>query len=301
MLQQLVEKVKQIIRSQDKLNWEHYLLILGKYNPISNTIYSLNNSSILNYINDNGKLKLVEENDPRYSTFVQLKQNGYKLKPGAHGRNVYFFINKGIFNLTNKHPLFDKIKHQLNDEEIKTIEHGGYIKRTCKVNKVFNVFNYQDVINAPRLINDFNHQEIESLMQKCNVKIIHSIINKASYNNKDHFIVMPIKTQFRNKESYYATMLHEFAHWTSKNLLRDVSQYFTNIHARAKEELIAELSAASLSNFFKVSYKITQHENYLASWGKLLNDEDFFSCIIEAEKIVNYVNSVLSLNNKPLA
>ena len=297
MLFDLIERVKLLIRSGNKIEWESYLLILGKYNPITNTIYSVNNSLSLDLFKDNDKYVIDENIDPRYSTFLQLKQRGYKLKVGVKGKKIYFFIKDGIFNLTSKHPLFDKVKHQLLSEEMKIIEQGGAIKRSCKVHKSFYVFNYQDVENPPKLENNFRQIDVDNLMLNCKVNLIHKITNKASYNRKEHSIIMPVQNQFRSKESYYATLLHEFSHWTSKDLMRDLSEYHINLVARAKEELIAELGAASLCNFFNIQYKITQHESYLASWAKLLSDDDICSCIIQAEKIVNFVNKQFILLN----
>jgi putative DNA primase/helicase len=296
-LNKLLEDVKIIIKSGNELEWKHYLKIFGKYNPITNTMYSMTNCNSLNYFVEtvDNKKTLSQDKliDPRFSTFKQIQSIGCKVKKGAKARQIIFFLKEGEFNLHKDHPAFNKMKDNLTQQELTIILNGGKVKKSCHVEKIFNVFNYQDIDGVQDLNNNFSVDEIDKFLLDSGVEIINDIQEVAFYSLKQHKIKMPLKTQFVNKESYYAVLLHEYAHWTNKELNRDITQYHNDTKIRAKEELVAEMSAANLCHYFKLNYDINNHKSYLADWGNLLNDEDFKYCLLEAEKIINFANKLL--------
>jgi antirestriction protein ArdC len=297
-LNKLLEDVKSIIKSGDQVEWKHYLKMFGKYNPITNTMYSLTNCNSLNYftkIIDNKKIMSQDKlQDPRFSTFKQIQSMGCKVKKGAKSRQIIFFLKDGEFNLHKNHPAFDKMRDKLTQQELTIILNGGKVKKSCCIEKIFNVFNYQDIDGVNELNNNnFSIDKIDKFLLDSRIEIINDIQEVAFYSSNSHIIKMPLKTQFVNKDSYYAVLLHEYAHWTNKELQRDITQYHNDVKIRAKEELVAELSAANLCHYFNLNYDINNHKSYLAEWGNLLNDEDFKYCLLEAEKVINFANKLL--------
>lgn len=100
---------------------------------------------------------------------------------------------------------------------------------------------------------------------------------KAFYRPSTDEIVMPEKKLFSNIHDFYAVLLHELTHWTGhKNRLsRDQKNTFGS-KDYAFEELIAELGSAFLMADLNISGEYKQHENYIASWLKVLNDDKKF-------------------------
>ena len=101
----------------------------------------------------------------------------------------------------------------------------------------------------------------------------------AFYSPKDDLIRLPAPRTFRSQESYYATLFHEMTHATGhvSRLNREgITQPVKFGSERySKEELIAELGAAFLSNEAGILSQV-QFENssgYLNTWiEKLQND-----------------------------
>jgi len=92
----------------------------------------------------------------------------------------------------------------------------------------------------------------------------------------DEVRIPPVKL-FKLIEEFYSTRLHEYAHATGhkSRLARGVGD-IVNKEGYAEEELVAELTAAFLGAEFQINGRC-QHESYLASWFKALeNDERYF-------------------------
>jgi antirestriction protein ArdC len=108
--------------------------------------------------------------------------------------------------------------------------------------------------------------------------VIHTVF-AALYSPKEDVIRLPAPGSFRSEESYYATLFHEMTHATghASRLDREgITQPVKFGSERySKEELIAELGAAFLSNEAGILNAV-QFENssaYLSSWiEKLQND-----------------------------
>jgi antirestriction protein ArdC len=118
--------------------------------------------------------------------------------------------------------------------------------------------------------------------------------DKAFYSPSADFIQMPHKTDFTNEAAYYATLLHEMAHWSgaSNRLDRDLSGRFGN-EAYAAEELIAELSAAFLCAEYQIDGDL-RHAGYIASWLRILKNDNkaVFKAAALAQKSADYIKAL---------
>ena len=93
--------------------------------------------------------------------------------------------------------------------------------------------------------------------------------NQAFYTPGRDLVQMPPFEAFRDKESYYATALHELTHWTSHKTRLDRSfdaKRFGD-HGCAREELVAELGTAFLCADLGITPEIRDdHAAYLGHW-----------------------------------
>ena len=308
-----VEYIKSLIESQDLPTWKSGIKFLGCNNPFSKTIYSCKNAmKLCHYVkqNDDGSFELGRDNldeiastDLRFASFNQIVHNNLKLRKGAKSREVEFYADSKKFNfkLTKDHPSFPSKVLTLTADELAFFNTHGYVELPCLKPKTFKVFHFSDIENIDTLMPiTLLSTEIDQLMINSGAKIFHKLRETGAYYPSQHVIKMPLLTQWQDMESYYATLLHEFAHWTSHdNILgrykeTQVRGIFGDV-LYAREELVAELSAISLSDFFGLNLEncISNHDSYLKSWGKLLNDDDIRWAIDKSQEIIKYVNKLM--------
>lgn len=142
--------------------------------------------------------------------------------------------------------------------------------------------------------------------------------NGAYYSPSRDMVVLPMKAQFnigntpeevyRSGMEFYSTMLHEMAHstMTPERLNREMGGRFGD-SKYAKEELVAELTAAMISHSMGFDSKITDNSAaYLDAWIKVLKKEPKFIVSVMADvnkasdMILNYVDKQrLALNEQP--
>lgn len=150
--------------------------------------------------------------------------------------------------------------------------------------------------------------------------------NNAYYSPGDDFIRLPQKEQFnkggtteeiyRGGMEFYATMLHEMTHstMTPERLKRDGGRFGDPKYA--KEELVAEMTAALIGNSLGFDMRITGNSaKYLDGWIGVLKKEPKFilslmsdvnkasEMILDAydrQRIANGIEPVLTKNNPNL-
>lgn len=119
--------------------------------------------------------------------------------------------------------------------------------------------------------------------------------NGAYYSPSRDIVVLPMKAQFNTSNSpdeiyrdgmeFYSTMLHEMTHstMTPERLNREMGGKFGD-PKYAKEELVAELTAAMISHSMGFDSKITDNSAaYLDSWISVLKKEPKFIVSIMAD------------------
>lgn len=110
--------------------------------------------------------------------------------------------------------------------------------------------------------------------------------DRAFYSPAVDKIMVPEFHSFTSVEAYYATLLHEFGHSTGhqKRLNRDMTGGFGS-DKYAKEELIAELTAAFLCNELQLTPRLEHHASYIGSWLQgLKNDKKYFFDAVASAK-----------------
>jgi len=217
-----------------------------------------------------------------YVTFKQCQQEGGKVRKGEKSQMVVFW--KWI---------------ETEDEE--TGE-----KKEVPFLRYFNVFHIdqceglkakytQELPQTSANADETAEIIIAGYIQRSGVRLLHSEGDRAFYQPLTDSITLPLRAQFRETAEYYSTAFHELTHSTghTSRLDRLEKTAFFGSEAYSKEELIAEIGAATLVNHAGLETPDSFRNNtaYIQNWLSVLqNDKRFIvSAAGKAEKAVNMI------------
>jgi len=216
-----------------------------------------------------------------YVTFKQCQAEGGKVRKGEKSSMVVFW--KWI---EEKDP---------DTEEVKQIPFLRY----------FNVFHIDQCegLNAkhthelPGTANADQTAEaiIAGYIHSSGVRLNHEAGDQAFYRPSTDSIALPQLAQFKETAEYYSTAFHEMIHSTGHKTRLDRLEKtaFFGSEAYSKEELIAEIGAATLVNHagLETSRSFRNSTAYVQNWLQMLkNDKRFIvSAAGKAEKAVNLI------------
>ena len=139
------------------------------------------------------------------------------------------------------------------------------------------VFNVEQTANLPERLTALPTpkplpeaiEQVEAFLKAIGAKVLHGG-NRAFYAPRLDLITLPEPARFESAPHYYATSLHEHAHWSGhpSRLNRDLTGRF-GTEAYAGEELVAELTAAYLCALLSIPGQL-RHAEYLGHWITLL-------------------------------
>ena len=192
-------------------------------------------------------------------TFKQAKKLGGTVRKGERG--TFIVYAKMI------------TKTELDDD-------GEEVERTFSVLKGYTVFNLDQcddlAIETPKPAAPVSSPErieaVEKFVAATGATVRHGGA-RAYFCPSDDHIQLPAMADFRDAADYYATSLHEHAHWSGveSRLDRTFGKRFGDA-AYAAEELVAEMTAAFLCADLGIKGKL-QHAEYIATWIKLLEGD----------------------------
>ena len=136
---------------------------------------------------------------------------------------------------------------------------------------------------------------IADYLNRESVKLTHQEGDRAFYRPATDEIVLPLLRQFHSTAEYYSTAFHEITHSTGheKRLNRLEKIAFFGSDAYSKEELVAEIGAATLVNHcgIETSSSLRNNAAYIQNWLKVLKDDKRFivSAAGKAEKAVSLI------------
>jgi antirestriction protein ArdC len=220
---------------------------------------------------------------PIWMTYNQAQELGAQVRKGERG-SLVVFANRFT-------------KTETNDK-------GEDIEREIPFMKGYTVFNVEQIDGLPA---HYYAQPVDPLslserignadrfLSNTAATIRHGG-NRAFYSPAHDTIQLPPFEAFKDKESYYATALHELTHLSGhpSRLNRDLSGRFGS-HAYAAEELIAELGAAFLCADLGITPEIRDdHAAYLATWLKVLKQDRraIFSAAAHAQRAADYLHGL---------
>ena len=218
---------------------------------------------------------------PIWMTYKQAQEIGGQVRKGEHG-SLVVYANSITRTETN--------------------DAGEDVEREIPFMKGYTVFNVEQVDGLPahyyaRPENPLPLSErienADRFMTATGATIQHGG-NMAFYAPARDVIQLPPFEAFRDKESYYATALHELTHWTrhEKRLQRDFGRQKFGDEGYAREELVAELGAAFLCADLGITPEIRDdHAAYLGHWLKVLKEDKraIFSAAAHAQRAADYL------------
>jgi hypothetical protein len=133
------------------------------------------------------------------------------------------------------------------------------------------------------------------LISNSGADISHQYIDEAYYHIRYDAIVVPKAEQFEHAKGYYATVMHELAHWTGHPSRLDRSKFFqSGLHQYAREELRAEIASMIIGAELGIGNDHGQHVAYLQGWIDILQDDplEILTASVDAERIFSFLSSL---------
>lgn len=241
-------------------------------------------------------LSMQGRKDPRWLTLKQANSIGARVNKGEKGVPilVWKFDGVGIKKDEEGNPVLDKDGQPQKER----YEH------TRPMIKVYYVFNAEQMTGLPPLESKpvkpeiERHERAEKILKASGAKITHKEGDSAHYDVGQDVIVLPERNQFPSKEGYYATALHELAHWTGhpdrlnrydfEDHPRGSSEY---LKGHAKEEILADMTSLFVGEELGVGSNYKSHGAYIKSWSKYLKDnpDEVLAAIADASKCSRYI------------
>lgn len=244
--------------------------------------------------------------DPRWVTFNQAKELDASIKSGEKSAPVFFW---STYDKKTKKEFDPKTVIDMTPEDRRK-----YMDENLRpVLKMYYVFNAEQCTNFPARENKGPTMTPEELAKQN--ELIEGIIrnseapisyggNEAYYRPSTDTIQLPKIEDFKTKNSYYATALHEISHSTGhpSRLNRDLKGGFGSA-SYAVEELRAELASVFMQTEMGINLgdaELDHHAAYLKGWlAECKKDPDiFFKAASDAGKIVDYINNHYAATKK---
>lgn len=221
-------------------------------------------------------------------TYRQAEKHGGRVRKGEHGVPVVFWK----LNRVNA-----KAETEPWPQETRLFEN------VIPLLRYYTVFNTAQIEGLPAALADpapsipqwQGHDVADEVIQLSGARIRHAG-GQAFYAPADDYVQLPTMTSFREASDYYATALHELAHWTghSSRLNRQLGKRFGD-EAYAMEELIAELGSAFLCAHCRIEGQL-QHASYIEHWLKVLRGDKraIFVASTKAQNAADFLTAKLA-------
>lgn len=275
---------------QDQIPWRAVWNTARPYNCASDRSYRGVNNLNLSWIAEQRGYK-----DPRWCTFRQAQENGWKIRKGEHASTVEYWA---MYDPQQKKLLSWADAAQLSRDEP---EQARQLQLRCYFS---HVFNGEQIAGIPALeqrqeINiDEVRQRRDTLLQNMELKYREEG-DRAYYSPGTDTVMLPPEGSFEDVYGYMCTFLHECGHATGApaRLNRDLSGIFGS-PSYAREELRAEIASAFTAQGLGLSMPenalrnhMELHKAYIQSWVSILEEQpnELFAAIKDANGIADYL------------
>lgn len=219
----------------------------------------------------------VGSGDPRWISFKQAADRGWKVRRGERATTIFFF------------------------KKIQVREDGAGDSdaiRTVPVLHSYPVFHASQVDGMPAYAPPppgevpWRTPETAAVIVTRSNAVVHEGGERAFYSPSTDHIQMPPHAAFKTPEGWAATMLHELGHWSGhpSRLDRNLSGRF-GTNAYAMEELRAELASAFIGSELGIPAEVVNHASYIASWLEVLrkDNREVFRAAADAQRIADFL------------
>lgn len=251
------------------------------YNPETGTVYrGVNQLSLSMYPG--------ADVDPRFITFRNAMDRGYKIKKGSKSQLIVHW------SFSREVPERDAEGNFVQDENGRQKMARVALERP-RVNFA-NVFHASQIEGMPELVTPERTWEPsergEAILVNSGADIRHDQVGRAFFKSSTDTIHLPPKGAFSSERDYYATALHELAHWTGdKKRLNRLGQHPKGSPEYAREELRAELASWMVGAETGIGHTPARHASYVESWVKTLRNDPYE--IVRAAQAAEQIKAVL--------
>ena len=302
--QQVIERLQSIKASDWKQGWTNGKgTMLGMPQNLNGRNYSGTNSFFLQMDTAMNGYKT-----PVYMTFLQAQRENIRIKKGAEAMPVIYW-DLNVKDANGKRISESDYKQMSSDQKAK-----------CEVRpflRAFHVFNIEqtnleevnkekydaivDRFKGPQLRDKagmYENRALDRMFERqewiCSVQN-DRLVDGAFYSPARDLVILPMKEQFnigKNAEEifkdgmeYYSSALHEMTHstGTANRLNREKGTRFGD-PKYAKEELVAELTAAMVGNAMGFDKRILDNNLcYVQGWINALREDPKFIVSVMAD------------------
>ena len=228
------------------------------------------------------------QGDPRWVTRKQAEKKGWSVKNGAKPVEINVFVA----NRPKKNGGFPSKRIKYIQSEAEKKQNGRPFRLIFDIYHASQIKGISDFVGLNADLKTkretvLNNRVIDKIIFNASARVYEGG-SKAYFSKCDDIIRVPSKEYFNDTESYYATLLHELAHWTGhRSRLNRTGSY-------AHEELVAEIASMFLTAEFGIAQTqehFEQHAAYVNSWSRLLRHDpnEIFVAAKEARKAANYI------------
>ena len=226
--------------------------------------------------------------DPRWCTFKQAKDNGWRVKKGSHAQKVECYKPVPCV-------IEDGNRRFLKENEVKNFDPEEVIWPVCLVSTA-SVFSYSDLEGVDEYIPSPTSEGFEladALIKSSRCPVFEAAVHAACYRPVSDEIVIPPRGAYDEPTEFTSTLLHEMAHSTMVPLERKTPKVF-KLNTYAFEELCAELACVFASAELGLPLDgahLENHAAYLKAWlGACKEDFDAMTSAINiAQGIADYL------------
>lgn len=213
--------------------------------------------------------------DYRWMTYKQAQEKGWQVRRGEKGTHIAYFKS------------YDKEVEGKDGTEIQ--------KRLAL--KSYTVFNAEQVDGVEALppTPTFEWTPIEKgeeILRMSKATINHIDKGRACYSPSLDVINLPPRETFTSDEGYYATAIHELAHWAmNERRLNLASKDVFGSADYAREELRAEIASWMIAAETGLPFNPENHASYIKSWVKAIKEDhrEIFRACADADKVKRYL------------
>jgi antirestriction protein ArdC len=227
-------------------------------------------------------LALEDRSDPRWGTFRAWQETGASVKRGEHGTHIV---------------LWKTAPKRMTESERATAEAAGEATSYAFM-RTYVVFNAAQCDNVPALETGEPFQPIERAEA-----IVAGMPNApeilegsaAYYRPSADTVTLPPAETFVSPAAYYVCAFHELAHSVAaENRLGGIDPHSFGSDPYAREELVAELTAAMLAGSCALEFELESSAAYLEAWREQLSRDPrlIVSAAGEAQRRADYVRGI---------
>lgn len=254
----------------------------GAFNRVTGRPYGLFNQMCL-------------QHEGEYSSFARWTELGGRIKQGEKAETIVFFKKLEPEET-------ETATTESAEVEAREVEETAKPKYVLRYYKVFHISQVLGVSPLPK-VEEHEHnrvQEAENLakdyIEREGITLEEVLSNEAYYSPAEDLIRIPALSQYKNLEEYYGTLFHEMVHstGTAERLNRPgLAKAGFGTEEYSKEELIAEIGAATLLNGFSIETE-SSFENsvaYIEGWIQKLRDDKYLiiNAARAAEKAAKFI------------